>query len=216
MFTAQTAHGPVARAHAFALEQPVARVAKIVFAGIAIMAVLGTFERLGWGFSLFDFDGEGNPSAAWSALVLLATAATTALVALEHEHGRRFLALGVFFTFMGLDEMLTIHESSSEVAGIGWITLWAPLVLIGAIAWLLVLQRIWPFARERALFVGGAALWFLSQVLEQVQSNPEEGRVDGYGALSAFEEVFEVTGTALFLLAMLGTLQLLAARRRAT
>src|SRR3954453_17291672 len=66
------AHEPGAaeRVESFVLRQPERRVIAVLATGIALMALLGAFQRLGWGFSFFDFDGEGKPPAAWSALVL--------------------------------------------------------------------------------------------------------------------------------------------------
>jgi hypothetical protein len=78
--------------------------------------------------------------------------------------------------------------------------------------WLAVLHRLWPLKRERVLMILGAAAWFGSQLLEKVQSNGQEGRIEGYGALSLIEEILEVTGSALFALALLGALQVLYKR----
>jgi hypothetical protein len=212
MATARTGTA-IQRAERFALEQSLGRVAKVVFPVIAILAVLGTFERLDWGFSLFDFDGEGKPLAIWSASVLFAAAAAAGLVSRHDTHRRRWLVLGGFFTFMGFDELLTIHEHVSDAVGVGWLTLFFPLMIAGGVAWLLVAVRVWRWQRERVLMVAGAAAWFVSQYLEKVQST-ENGRVRGYGALSGAEEILEVTGSTLFLLAMLGTLHVLARRER--
>jgi hypothetical protein len=49
---------------------------------------------------------------------------------------------------------------------------------------------------------------------EHYQSNPEDGKVSGYGALSGIEEILEVTGSGLWVLAFLGLLHA-AVRREA-
>jgi hypothetical protein len=204
------------RVEAFALAQPTKRVAAVVFTGIAIMAILGTFERLGWGFSLFDLDGEGKPAPAWSALVL-AGAGTLALLlsrADRRDHRLPWLVLGSFFLFMAVDECITLHESAELATDVDWQYLWAPIILVGGIAWLQGLRRSWPLVQQRALLLGGATLWVISQIDEHFQSNPDVGRVEGYKALSAIEEIFEVTGSALFLLALLGVLKAVANRDR--
>ena len=200
----------------FALAQPLRRVAVVLFSGIAIMAVLGTLQRLvGGPFGLFDFDGEGKPPAAWSALVLLAAATAAYLIATlptEQAYGRRFRALAAFLAFMAFDEATTVHERVSDTLDIGWLILYLPVAVVGGFVWLAVLARLWPLRRERVLFVAGAAAWLGSQLVEKVQSNGDEGRIEGYGALSGIEEVLEVTGSALFALALLGALQVLHRR----
>ena len=202
------------RAAEFALAQPRRRVITTLVVGIGLMAILGTFQRLGWGFSLFDFDGEGKPPAAWSALVLASGGVLGILVGRRgSEPARRFTVFGSFLIFMSLDEAIEFHERAQSLLHVDWQKLWAPFILIGAIAWCYVLRRLWPMARERAMLLTGAAFWLISQIDERYQSNHASGRVKGYGALSGVEEILEVSGSALFLLAMLGALH--AARGRA-
>jgi hypothetical protein len=204
----------VARATAIALDQPPRRVAAALFAVIAVLCGLGALERLGAdGFSLFDFDGEGKPLAIWSALVLFAAGGLALLTAwVERDDRRAWAALGAFFVFMGLDEGLTVHELMSDHLHTSWIYLYLPVAAVGGVAWLLVVRRIWPLARERTLLIAGAAAWFFAQVLEVLEwDGPRQ--VDGYGALSGIEETLEVSGSALFVLAMLGALRAVAQAR---
>ena len=106
----------------------------------------------------------------------------------------------------------------SPEVGVGWLILYLPVAALGGVVWLAVVARLWPLPRERTLMMLGAAAWLGSQLIEKVESNGQEGRIEGYGALSVIEEVLEVTGSALFVLALLGALQGLHARqpRRAT
>jgi len=204
------------RVRDFALTQPLRRVAIVLFGGIAVMAVLGTLQRLGAPLGLFDVDGEGKPPAVWSALVLFAAATAAWLVASapgQEDARGRFLALAGFFAFMGADEALTLHEHLSDAVGVGWLILYLPVAAVGGIMWLAVLARLWPLRPARVLMMLGAAAWLGSQLIEKVQSNGEDGRIEGYGALSLIEEVMEVTGSALFVLALLSALQALYRRR---
>jgi hypothetical protein len=203
------------RLQQFAIQTPTRRIAYVVFGGIAVMAILGTFQRLGWGFGLFDLDGEGKPAPAWSALVL-AGAGTLALLLsrMDGELRLPWRVLGFFFLFMALDECATLHEHAETATKIDWQYLWSPIVLVGGVAWLAGLRRIWPLSRERMLLMAGAACWLIAQIDEHFQSNPDQGRVAGYGALSAVEEILEVTGSALFLLALLGVVKAIANRDR--
>lgn len=196
------------------LDQPTRRVVTILAVGIGLMAILGSFQRLGWGFSLFDFDGEGKPPAAWSALVIGSAGGIGLLLGrADAAISKWWYTLGGFFLFMALDEGIELHERAQSLFHEDWQHLWAPIVLVGGIAWLVALRRMWPMTRERALLIGGAVCWFISQVDEHFQSNPQEGKVAGYGALSGIEEILEVTGSALFLLALLGVLRRLAESR---
>jgi hypothetical protein len=191
------------------------QVARILAIGIAIMAVLGIGQRLGLPLGLFDFDGEGKPPALWSALVLATGGALGVLVAAEDRgYWLRWLAIGGLLAFMALDEGAALHEHiEASDLNISWQAAYAPIIAAGGVAWLFCLARMWPYSLARNLWIGGAVLWFISQVDEQIQSNPTDGRVRGYGALSSVEEIFEVTGSALFLLALLLVLHRLAQKR---
>jgi hypothetical protein len=115
---------------------------------------------------------------------------------------------------MSVDEAMKLHEHMEDDFNIDWQVAYAPFILVGGIAWLQALRTAWDLNRERTLLIAGAVCWFLSQVSERYQANPEEGRVEGYGALSGIEEVLEVSGSALWLLALLGILHAAARRDR--
>ena len=199
--------GILERAERFALDQPLRRIVTVFVVVTGILAVLGTFQRLDWGFQLFDFDGEGKPLAAWTMLVLASAGAVSVLIGRRTPDMRTvYFVLGGFFVFMAVDEGIQLRERVQDLVNHDWQHLWAPIVAVGGVAWLLVLRRIWALERERMLMLAGAAAWFVSQVDEHFQSNPEEGRVAGYGALSGIEEILEVTGSALFLFALVGIL----------
>ncbi len=181
----------------------------LLFVVIVGFAVLGGLYHAGAPLALFDPDGEGKPPAIFSAALLVTAGAACALVsdtAAERHHRRRWLALAAFLAFMGVDEGVTIHEHLEEWTGIGWIKLYIPLIVVGGAAWLGVLRRMWTLKTERALFIAGAVCWGVAQVLEKIQAT-DVGRVRGYEVMSTVEEALEASGSALFLLAVVGTLQ---------
>ena len=182
------------------------RVAAFLFGAIAVFCALGALDRAGVvPGSVFDLDGEGKPPALYSALLLFSGGALSALAgmhAAEAGHSKRWLALGAFLVFMAVDEAITFHEILQDRLATDWQMLYLPVAAAGGVAWLLVLQRLWPQSRERLLFILGAVAWFVAQLDERIQSNPEDGRVEGYGTLATIEETLELVGTALWVAAL--------------
>lgn len=183
--------------------------ALVLGALIALFVLLGSLYRLGAPLALFDLDGEGKPPAAFAGALLIGAgllAWTIARTAAEHPFRGRWMALGSLFLFVGVDEMLTIHESLADRAGVWWQLLYVPVGLLAAGAWLLVLRRLRHDRPERLLFVCAPAVWALSQVFETVQNEPSD-RVGGYAVMATAEESLEMVGSTLFLLALLRALQ---------
>ena len=172
---------------------------------VVVFGILGALEDNGAPLGLFDLDGEGKPPAAYSALMLLAAGAAALLVGADAANGTRarWSALGGFFIFMGIDEALTVHEHLSDLTGVGWITLYAPVVLVGAVAAVACLLTLRDVVPGVVLLCGGGLCWFVAQVLEKLEANPEEGRVEGYWIYATFEESLETAGSVLFLVACL-------------
>ena len=100
-----------------------------------------------------------------------------------------------------------MHEALEDASTIDWQTLYAPVVLLAGLAWLLALLRLHgPLAR--AAWVAAAGAWLAAQVLEALEwTGPREAEraVDGYGIMMGFEELLEMTGSALFAFALLAT-----------
>ena len=197
-------HGSVVpAARRTALRLPVARTGAVLFAVIVVLGVLGRLEDAGSAPDVFDLDGEGQPPAAFSALLLGSAGVMCLLVRALDGGRRRWAVLGGFLLFMAVDEALTLHETASRLTGVAWTVLYLPVIALGGIAWLLVLLRIRSYRRPLAAWLGGAAAWFVAQVLEELQSNAREGRVENYATYATFEETLELTGSLLWLLALL-------------
>ncbi len=189
----------------WALALPLAPVAIIAAILIITLGVFGYREDSGAAPALFDLDGEGKPPAAFSAL-LLGSAGIAGLLNARDTGERAWGLLGAFLIFMAVDEAITLHETLAEATGVGWIKLYLPVVAVGGLAWLAVWRKLWS---QRLLWFGfaaGAAAWFVSQVLESLQSN-DGGRVENYSVYSTFEETLELTGSALWLLVLVAALQ---------
>ena len=190
------------------------RTALLLLVPVVLFGVLGALEDNGAPLGLFDLDGEGNPPAAYSMFLLLSAGGLAALVGTlpaEHEFRKRWYALGVFLAFMGFDEAITFHEKLQDALEYDWQKMYLPIAALGGIAWLLVFRRL--ASREQRMFALGAAAWVIAQIDEYFQANPDEGRVSGYGSLATIEEVLELIGSALFLLALLEALRRVAEAR---
>jgi hypothetical protein len=114
--------------------------------------------------------------------------------------------------FMGCDELAGIHEFLENRSGYDWQALYLPIVAVAVVAWSLILREL---RHERALavyWVAGAAAWAGTQVLEHLEYDADDHHAGAYGAKVVVEEVLEMTGTALFGLAMLVAVGLAASR----
>ena len=209
--------GPLGRLAALAQRAPVVPVGLAIAVVVVLLGVCGYAEDQTGSPSLLDLDGEGKPPAAFSALLLAGAGLGCFVCRAVDGSRRRWLVLGAFFLFMALDESLTLHETASRITGVAWTVLYSPVILFGGIAWLLVLQRLHVRGARgpRAAWLLGAVAWATAVVLEEVQSGPETGRVAAYSELATVEECLEMTGNALWLLALVAAYQAWAARRGA-
>ena len=197
-----------------ALRVAPARAALVLAALVALFTILGSLEQLGAPLGLFDLDREGRPPAAFSGAVLVAAGVLGWLIgdtAAEVKFRGRWRAIATLLVFLGVDEVLTIHESLADVTGVFWQILYVPIGLLAGVIWLMVLSRLPRGSRERLLFVGAPLAWLISQVLEAIQRDPDE--VSGYAIMATAEESLEMVGSTMFLLALLIARQTRSAAR---
>jgi hypothetical protein len=107
---------------------------------------------------------------------------------------------------MGVDEISSIHERIARATGLRWEIPYVPVFIGAAVIGLLALLRLY---RERpALGIGFAlagATWAGSQVFEVIQWH-HGVKVAHYDVLMVIEEIGEMTGSAIFALALFGWL----------
>jgi hypothetical protein len=173
---------------------------------IVLLGVLGAVDLLApsWPLAAFSLDGERTLPAFFSALLLLGAGLLAGQ--LSGEHPPRLSAtitwsafMAIFLVFMSLDELLGIHEHvSASVTGVSWQVFYAPVVVLAAVAWFVVLRRL-PNGSARTLWVAGAAAWFVSQVIEAIQWDGDR-LVHPWTIVP--EEMLEMAGTLAWGLAL--------------
>jgi hypothetical protein len=166
-----------------------------------------------WPDSRFNPDDEQEVCAAMSALTLVGAACTVALAIRRERLAWLYLVFPAFLAFAAIDEFFYLHERLEAWSGRDWELLYVPIILAAMVALLLVLYR-WTMAtREARALLAGALAWLASLVLEAVQWRGDV-KVDGYTALMFSEEVLEVGGSSLFLLAGVWRIAALGHRQR--
>jgi hypothetical protein len=180
------------------------RTALVLALAIAALAALGAVAAWSPRPSLtrFDLDGERNVPAAFSALLLLACAVL--VVRLPRSLVSRPVAVvfGGCLALASLDEAIEIHEQLEQRFDIDWQLLYIPAfiaILVVGTLFLVALRRERP---SFALVLASAGCWAVSQALEALQWE-DDGPAAGYTWMMVTEEILEMVGSALLVVALL-------------
>jgi hypothetical protein len=132
---------------------------------LACLGLLYELRVVGW--ARFSLDYEDTPASMWSALLLVAAAVAAARTA-RGRGGPARGSLAALFVFMAGDEAFGIHESLERVTGVDWQVLFAPIVGVAAVAFVVVLRGV-PRPGARVTLVAAAAAWTVAQVFEKLE-----------------------------------------------
>jgi hypothetical protein len=174
-----------------------------------------------WGFGMlaafapetlvkfFSLEHEKNVTTLASAALLFGAAVVCYQLAKAKGPSRTGAAMAAFFAFMALDELISIHERLEAALQIDWQVLYAPIILCGGMLWLLMLLRLRPHRIAVLMWMAAAIFWFLAETSEAFANGwgQQYVRVEGYVYYMVFEEIAEMIGSSLFLIALLKTYQ---------
>jgi hypothetical protein len=211
------------------MRRDVMRIAVSLAGGIVLAGVLGILYAAGWAVEAFSLDGEYTVPAFYSTGLLLGAAgfAVAASRGRPPADRRALLVVAAVLAFLGLDELVSVHERLDTRISMDWQVLYLPLaVCFGWAAWQVARCLGREGSGARLLFAGVAA-WMAAQLLEALAfADLTPGLVNAEGktsqqindathslafyAMSIPEELLEMTGSLLFAVAFAS-----AVRRRA-
>lgn len=173
---------------------------------------------------LFDLNEEANIPTFFSTMLLLAVAFLLAYIGRETlrrerdpDTAMRWFVLAAGFAFMGVDECAQLHDTLNEVVNAvlhkrnsgalfyGWVIPYAAIVVAAGAYFLRFFLRlpmrwrIW-FALSGFIYVGGA---LGVEFVEGMYATDHDRRTAGYAVLTTVQEIAEMSGTTLFLHALL-------------
>ncbi len=183
---------------------------------LAAASLLPLARRGGYYVPELDIGAEGSIAAWLSSSTLLGCAAALLWISRRDRLplSRSWVALALVFTFLSLDEAVSLHEKaidplqeSLDTSGpllYAWVIPGALFAVLAALAFVPLLRALEPatalrFVVAGAVYVGGA-LGF--EVLSGALA-PEPGVVDHvYEVVATTEEWLEMVGITLFLAAL--------------
>lgn len=172
---------------------------------IALAGVLVAW-RVDWGREQFDLDGERNVPATLSALLLLAAALLLARLTPRLVPRAVSLGLAAVLGLGALDEAFELHEKLESALDVDWQVLYLPVFAAAAALWCWLLYAVRRARAAVALLALASGCWVVSQVLEHQQWEPD-GPAPGYTWMMVVEEILELTGSALVVVALLVLLE---------
>jgi hypothetical protein len=177
--------------------------------GIALMGIagviVGTDTYQGEGSladRMFNLANEKTVPTFFSGAILLAGGLCSLLAGRLRVYGTRgwWIGFGAFLIFMSTDEVVQIHEKVETWTGIDWEKPYAFVALGAGVVWFNLVHRMEN--QLRLLMVGGAIGWAISFGLEDAEYDSLDHRVSGFTAMNTVEELAEMAGSSLWLIAI--------------
>jgi len=176
----------------------------IVLMGIA-GTIVGTDAYQGEGSladRMFNLANEKTVPSFYSGAILLVGGLCSLLAARLRVYGTRgwWIGFGAFLIFMSADEVVQIHERIETWSGVDWEKPYAFVALGAAVVWFNLVRRMENHLR--LFMVGGAMGWMISFGLEDAEYDSMDHRVAGFTAMDTIEELAEMAGSSLWLIAI--------------
>jgi hypothetical protein len=185
----------------------------ILGACIVALAVLGNVAESGEPPRVWDLAKERSIPTGFSALLLcVAGGMSLAYGYSDRQADGTAKLMGLFLFTMAFDEFVAIHERPEDITGIPWPLFWLPVMAIGAALGLAMLGLL-PRPAD-LLWLGGGLGWLCAPVLDIVHEAVAPPGDPVREAISNVEELAELTGSALFIAALMKALQIGAERAR--
>ena len=186
----------------------------IALLGIAGI-VVGTDAYQGEGSiwdRLFSLVNEKTIPAFFSGAVLVAGGLVALIAARVRLYGRHglWIAFGALLIFMSTDEVVQIHEKVETWTGIDWQQPYAVVAVGAAVIWFKILRLMEPV--PRLLLFLGAVAWGIAFALEDAQYDSQDHRVPAFTPEAISEELLEMAGSSLFMIALVVALKAHARR----
>lgn len=171
-----------------------ARAAILLGACIALLGAVGAVAAaLDLPGRAWRLNQEQSIASYFSSLLLFASATVAALIGRDAADARPWMLIAITLFAVGVDEAAELHERVEVRTGLPAPVVVAPLALLGAVGLWGAIPRMRAVSPVPTLFGAGVAMWVVSQALDPIHATWK----------SVVEELLEMGGSALILLALL-------------
>ncbi|MGH2837282.1 MAG: hypothetical protein ACRDJY_02900 [Thermoleophilaceae bacterium] len=161
---------------------------------------------------LFNLVNEKTIPAFFSGAILVAGGLCSLLAARCRLYGRHrlWIGFGALLILMSADEVVQFHERIESWTGVDWEQPYLVVVLGAAVIWVKIVRLMDHV--PRVMMICGAVCWAISYALEDAEYDSSDNRVGAFTPLAISEELLEMAGSSLFLLALVVALKANARR----